>query len=306
MAERPPVRAVSLVGRMGNQLFQYAVARAHLPLSASPSDVVVVDDRQKLIWGDDLAPVLRPGRYRPIRQRELLRLRSAPRLVRGQRTALALRERLADRRPSLRRYEIGDDVPPEQLADRVAALPHYLLSGYFQNERYFAARADAVRSAFRPAGHDVMRFVVGAGGGMSTVGVSMRTGADYGEFGVRLDRTYYLRGIDRIERDVEDPSYVVFGDVEADTRWLVDQLTGRGARAVTAAQLSAADQLFAMAAMDHLVISNSSFAWWGAWLGDGRPVRRRIVVRPSVWVTGVTDICPDRWTAVDASYEPGP
>src|SRR5579862_5215942 len=113
MAERSPVRAVSLVGRMGNQLFQYAVARAHL----APSDdaAVVVDDRQKLIRGDDLAPVLRPGRYRPIRQRELLRLRSVPRLPRGQRTALAFRERLADRHPGLRRYEVRDDVPPEQL-----------------------------------------------------------------------------------------------------------------------------------------------------------------------------------------------
>jgi hypothetical protein len=301
MAERSSVRAVSMIGRTGNQLFQYAVARAHL---VAGDQLVVVDDREVTTWGDHLTPVLRRGRFRPIRQRELLRLREVPRLPIGQRTVVSQRKQLAQRHAVFRSFEIGDDVPASELPARVAASRHCLLRGYFQNERYFIDAAAGIRSEFRAVSADVSRFVAWAAGGSPTVGISMRTGADYGEFGWTLDRGYYLRGAERLRGHVDDPSFVVFGDVPEDAQWLVDQLAAAGGRAVLAAKLSAADQLFAMAAMDHLVISNSSFAWWGAWLGDGRPGDGRVVIRPSQWVPGVTDICPDRWQPVDASFAP--
>jgi hypothetical protein len=254
------------------------------------------------MWGDHLTPVLRRGRFRPIRQRELLRLREVPRLPAGQRTAVSRRKQLAARHAVLHGFEIGDDVPASELSARIAASRHCLLRGYFQNERYFIGAAAEVRASFRPVSPDVSRFVAWAGGGSPTVGISMRTGADYGEFGWTLDRGYYLRAAERLRKLVEDPSFAVFGDVPEDAEWLVGQLAAAGGRAVLAANLAAADQLFAMAAMDHLVISNSSFAWWGAWLGDGRPGDGRVVIRPSQWVPGVTDICPDRWQPVDAEF----
>jgi hypothetical protein len=295
-----PVRAVSLVGRMGNQLFQYAVARAQLSPGGEP---VVVDDRENAIWGDDLSPVLRPGQFRAIRQGELIRLRAVPRLVAGQRTAVAKREQLAQAHPWWRRFEVTDAVAPTEIAARVAETRHCLLRGYFQNEGYFVDAAASVRSAFRPASDDVRAFVHAAAAGSPTVGISMRTGADYGEFGVLLERDYYLRGADRMRGLVDDPSYVVFGDVAQDAQWLADQLVAAGGRATVAANLSAADQLLAMAAMDHLVITNSSFAWWGAWLGDmDRAGFPRVVIRPSRWLPSAGDICPDRWLVTDADY----
>jgi hypothetical protein len=55
-----------------------------------------------------------------------------------------------------------------------------------------------------------------------------------------------------------------------------------------------------MAGANSLVISNSSFGWWGAWLGDNnfkKPGRK--VVVPAKWftahVTGMEDIVPKRW-----------
>jgi hypothetical protein len=45
----------------------------------------------------------------------------------------------------------------------------------------------------------------------------------------------------------------------------------------------------------HAVIANSSFSWWGAWLGDGT---QRIVIAPATWLKGLPafdDIVPNRW-----------
>jgi hypothetical protein len=54
-----------------------------------------------------------------------------------------------------------------------------------------------------------------------------------------------------------------------------------------------------MTQCDHAVIANSSFAWWGAWLGEHRhPSTDRVVVAPAEYVGG--DRVPDRWHTVPA------
>lgn len=51
-----------------------------------------------------------------------------------------------------------------------------------------------------------------------------------------------------------------------------------------------------MAACKHVVIANSSFGWWGAWLQNNR---NNIVIAPKQWFTDSSvdssTICPDRW-----------
>ena len=58
------------------------------------------------------------------------------------------------------------------------------------------------------------------------------------------------------------------------------------------------EDLYLMSLCGHAIIPNSSFGWWGAWLGDeGKP--GRIVIAPKVWFRkeGLrsSDIVPDRW-----------
>ena len=100
--------------------------------------------------------------------------------------------------------------------------------------------------------------------------------------------------------DVPDAHLVLFGDdpafvAEASTRLQRYAPTTD----VTVDQHDPITQLRLLAACDHCVIANSSFAWWGAWLGDQRDSARRIVVAPREYGEG-NDRIPARWDTVES------
>jgi hypothetical protein len=63
------------------------------------------------------------------------------------------------------------------------------------------------------------------------------------------------------------------------------------------------EDLWLMSLCRHAVIANSSFSWWGAWLGDDQP--NRTVIAPKTWVgpgyraLDTKDIVPDRWVKIE-------
>lgn len=60
------------------------------------------------------------------------------------------------------------------------------------------------------------------------------------------------------------------------------------------------EDLWLMRLCRHAIIANSSFSWWGAWLGD--TARDRIVLAPEPWFNSrdldSTDIIPERWMKI--------
>ena len=53
-----------------------------------------------------------------------------------------------------------------------------------------------------------------------------------------------------------------------------------------------------IAACDHFVIPNSSFAWWAAWLAERRSgPDRPLVIAPDGWMFRgrSNDVVPERW-----------
>ncbi len=292
---------VTLVGGLGNQLFQFAAAKG---LQRDPSQPVTVDLRQSRQWPNTLAGVLRPGTFRPANRRELLRLGQTPALPRGQLTLGRARDALAGRLPRARldRHVFAERDALGLDPARSRWRPPVLLAGYFQNEDYFSSVAAEVRDAFAPAppeADDRWEALASAlPGERPWVGVSLRTGADYRRFSIVVPRSYYRDAVEAVSARLGPVAFVVFGDRQGDAEAVRSWLARRGP-AVVVADLDPASQLHLMAKMPHLILANSSFAWWGAWLGDqAARSESRVVISPEPWSVVPGRVAPARWHCV--------
>ena len=47
------------------------------------------------------------------------------------------------------------------------------------------------------------------------------------------------------------------------------------------------EDLYLMQQCQHFVLSNSMFAWWGAWLGTARRTQPKpLIIMPTIWYDG--------------------
>jgi hypothetical protein len=183
---------------------------------------------------------------------------------------------------------------PEVLAWRGDAR----LEGFWQDERYFADIGDVIRQDFtlKTDLGERNRAVLSRVRGGPSAFIHVRRGdylaAHYVDlFGV-CDIEYYRRGLEILRSRVGDPRIFVFSD---DPTWAREQLArGTDVEIVDWNGDHPAFDIALMQACQHAVIANSSFSWWGAWLGE-RP--GRTVIAPRVWFKAVPefqDVPPPR------------
>ena len=158
--------------------------------------------------------------------------------------------------------------------------PNLFLAGYWQVAAYFEDYSDLVRRELRPrlAGETERRRALLAGDA-DAVSVHVRRG-DYvtdpdsaRRFGA-LESSYYERAAAAISERIANPQFHVFSD---DPEWCAEHLSLPGSAEIVSGGYSAHEDLALMAACRHSIISNSTFAWWGGWLGE-RP--DSVVVAP--------------------------
>jgi glycosyl transferase family 11 len=172
------------------------------------------------------------------------------------------------------------------------------LRGFFQSPRYFPPR-DVVKAEFTfradlmEAAADVMQ--PWRDEGRVIVGMTVRRSdyQEHPELYVQLwDTDFYDRALAEFE-DL-DPIVVVSSD---DQVWCRERFAGE--RFVFADTVSDNAQLALLTLCDHLIVSNSSYAWWSAWLNDG-PGRR---IAASRWLgEGLEthrDPLPEGWEALE-------
>ncbi len=273
---------VTLRGGLGNQMFQYATGRA---LALRRDQPLYLD----LSWFDATTGAT-PRRY----ELGALRVEAAiaePALLRPF-------ERRA--RGHLRIVQQGRHYDP-RLAE--AHAPHLWLDGYWQCERYFADQrarlVDELAVAADPAPADRARLERIAAAAQP-VALHVRRG-DYvtdaraaAHHGCcSLD--YYRQAVAQVRAQLPDARFFAFTD---DPEWVSQHLDlgvplasfsdepGRAARGW--------EDLRLMRRCRGFIIANSSFSWWGAWLGGAD-----VVVAPRRWFADGSDegdIVPARWT----------
>jgi hypothetical protein len=296
-----PNVTVALYGGLGNQMFQYAMGRA---LALRHGATLLLDHH-----GFDF-----DRRYRRKYQLDCFRL--PPEVGRVNRPA-AFRCARAARRLSEEWRGVAALARPWLLVEpspeydgRNLMLPasrSTYVMGYWHDERYFADQADAIRRELRPSGElsPANRELANLIGSVEAVAVHVRRMHGVADPSTRplpvarnaasLGLEYYRQAMALVASRVASPHFVVFSD---DPRWARENVRAAGpATFLDEGRGADHEDLILMSMCRHHVVANSSFSWWGAWLGqtDGQLVvaPRGIALAPSL---------PERWTSLD----PGP
>ncbi len=280
-------------GGLGNQMFQYAAGRrlAH------------INGKELLLY---LGERYRPGSYRTYR---LDRFHVAGRIATageagGLKKASRTRQRLGKFLPALAAPDDPDLVQEESLRFNPMILTlqnNAKLNGYWQCEGYFSDIAGIVRKDFilrdGLTGRD--RDVLDRIRSGPSAFIHVRRG-DYVTYPVFSEKfaacslDYYREAAALLRERVglglrffvfsNDPSWVRGMKIGGEDAEIIDWNADTPER-----------DLALMRECSHAVIANSSFSWWGAWLGDSR---ERIVIAPLTWFRHQPDshdIVPERW-----------
>ena len=171
--------------------------------------------------------------------------------------------------------------------------------GYWQNENFFKHIRKQVLQAYSFPLFKEKRNEVLAGKLLksNSVSIHIRRG-DYLKDPIWCVCTpeYYAKGIEYLKEKEKLELLCVFSD---DIPWCKDNL-GELARGIETEYVdwNKGDQSFRdmqlMTYCKHNIIANSSFSWWGAWLGQRD---KKIVVVPNVWCNKpiVNDPICDNW-----------
>jgi hypothetical protein len=112
------------------------------------------------------------------------------------------------------------------------------------------------------------------------------------------DGEYFNAAISFITERVPNATYFVFSD---DPSWCRDYFHDFTDAVIVqlAGEHRDVEELELMRLCRHHIISNSTYGWWGAWLGSAA---ESIVIAPRQWFADpaldATDIVPDRWVRI--------
>ncbi|HTR28133.1 MAG TPA: alpha-1,2-fucosyltransferase [Puia sp.] len=250
---------VKIEGRLGNQLFQYAFALAQ---AARLEEDFFLDGYRYGIFRDDFML----DKYFTIsdsyphrnRLRKLLFLRTT-----GCRPERVVQDQWLRAEDFLREF----------------SRPGILYSGFFQSEEYFLPVRDRIVREFRvrrPYQADIRSIT---GNTRETVVVHVRR-TDYLHWGnedlqydLTLPDAYYHRCLSQV--DLSGKNILFLSD---DIAYVKRHLALPGA--IFSEKNSQMTDLQFLMQADYLILSNSSFSWWGAYLNE----RVRRVFAPEYWL----------------------
>lgn len=177
------------------------------------------------------------------------------------------------------------------------------ISGYWQSEKYFAEyRSDLIKQLTPKEKRSTsVRYLEDDFQKCNSVAVHVRRG-DYVGIGCQLDMEYYDRAIDLIKSKFPKEQmifYIFSDDIDFCKEHFEkkDYIAGRGIEFRYPQYESddyALDDLFLMSHCRHMIIANSSYSWWAAWLNQNK---RKIVICPEIGMWR-GDFYPEEWIKI--------
>ena len=177
-----------------------------------------------------------------------------------------------------------------------------MLKGWFQNIKEFKNVSDKIRKEFTfnvNFSEETKRIENKISLEYNPIAIHVRRG-DYiynpncfSYHGV-LDKEYYDKAIDIMNSKYNNPHYFVFSE---DVDWCKDNINTSNITIVGSECNDYKDtgHLYLMTKCKSHIIANSTFSWWGAWLGN-----TEFAIGPKQWKTDGTgyDIMLDDWVKI--------
>jgi hypothetical protein len=287
-----------LIGGLGNQMFEYAAARA-LSLRTNASLVLDISGfKQYNLHAYGLNHFNIAGDV--FNQVEYVDSDKSKYVVRNPKSLIG---RISRRLKLGQRLKVFRETDLVFNADMLTVRGDTYLEGYWQSEQYFVDQESQIRSdfGFRSNPDEINQHWLDRINSVLAVSVHIRRGdyvtdpaanAIHGVCSV----DYYQRAVEFLKsRIASDLFFFVFSD---DPEWSKNNIDF-GANTFFISHNDASknyEDLRLMSACKHHIIANSSFSWWGAWLNG---YVDKIVVAPKRWFEGeehdARDLVPAKW-----------
>lgn len=285
---------------LGNQLFQYAFARA---LQIRTGQKVFIDtnnaDRgrkeryiKRCYELDNLRITLSSCTKQPLKGLCLLYNTEV-----GQQLS---KTDFIFKVPGMKYYEEDTVAYKEEL---LLVDENVYFKGWFQNELYFSEYEEVLRREFIPKKKirislEIRQILEQ----METVSVHIRRG-DYKRNRCMLPLAYYEQAIDLMKHQLNSPYFIIFSD---EPEWVKSNLKLNGGYKIICKNDGFKDyeEMLLMSRCKHNIIANSTFSWWAAWLNQNK---NKIVIGPQIWFPEFTknrgiNIMPDAWLKLNISH----
>jgi hypothetical protein len=285
-----------IVGGLGNQLFQYAMARRiacknnirlKLDISGFSSYTLREFKLDAFNIAADVASEEEIRRYIKSRNRISLRL------LRTYNSLL----------PFTSRSYISErffpyDPETTKLTDDIYLEGHWPSEKYFQDIEEVIRREFTLKSDMDEYHQDLKEQISDT----DSVSIHIRRG-DYvtnpttNQVHGTCSLDYYHKAVDMITKKIKNPHFFVFSD---DPTWVTEHLEIPYPMTIVQGEdRRDCEDLIVMSCCKNHIIANSTFSWWGAWLN---PRKDKTVISPARWYQGADydtkDLLPDSWITI--------
>ena len=300
---------VSLMGGLGNQMFQYAAGKALARRNGVALALDVSGFKQDVLRSFLLDRLNVPESHSTVSVETVEKAdeKFARAKWKGRINRLLGRARLPRLAAASNEYRephLHYDPAFETLG------PDTSMFGYFQSERYFASIASSLSEWFsprEPLGSKAAETLARIQRSALPVSVHVRRG-DYlnpgtTEFHGIIGEPYYREALGRIKSSVGDSAdFFIFSDDAAAAAQLLKFVPASRLNHVHGDPDRPWEDLVLMASCRHHVIANSSFSWWGAWLNRSSD---KCVIAPRGWFApahliklNTDDLLPRDWIRI--------
>jgi len=294
---------VRIKGGLGNQLFQYALARSisirhRIPFKLDVHSGFMQDHRGRKyglchfniienVASSSECDRIYPGRGMKQKWFHLIQRRGVPFSRR-----ILVEERVRHFDPAVLRRSY----------DR-----HVVLDGFWQTEKYFShirqvlQKELTIKYNITGLNRDILKEIRST----ESVCIHVRRGDNankpdsiikYGTPGL----SYYIHAIEFMASRIRNPRFFIFSD---DPNWTEKNIkpSYRHHYIIHNGDDKNFEDFRLMQNCKHFIISNSTFGWWPAWLGSDPG---KIVVAPDPWYRNPSffnrDLIPDRWHQMES------